>query len=94
MPVVLPGNLAIGEIASLKALLREALQSTDSVNIDPTLVKTADTAAMQLLAAFVNRANTLEKTIVWSGFSEVLTTAANLLGLQRHLGLSAGEERS
>ena len=92
-PVALPGNLVVDEIAGLKVLLCNALQTADNVNIDPTAVKTADTASLQLLAAFVNRANAIEKTVIWSGFSAALTTAANLLGLQRHLGLKAGEER-
>ena len=92
--LVFPENLAIDDIEGLKHLLGRALQSDEEISLDPRAIKTADTASVQLLAAFVNRANALNKAVNWTGFSEVLSTAATLLGLRRHLGLTAGDEPS
>jgi ABC-type transporter Mla MlaB component len=93
-PVQLANDLVIDELAALKAQLRGALQSCDVIRIDPSAIRTIDTAAMQLLAAFVNRANALSKTVNWCGFSETLTSVATLLDLRRHLGLKASEENN
>ena len=56
--------------------------------LDAAAVTRIDTAALQLLAAFVRDRRLTGGLIKWHGVSEELTNAARLLGMDAMLALS------
>lgn len=97
-PPVNPGVLALGadctltEAESLQAALAGLLTETQTVTLDATAVQRIDTAALQLLAAFVRDRRLAGHAIAWCGTEQTLAPAARLLDLGGLLGLG-GEPR-
>lgn len=87
-------HLALGEVldistsGELKASLVNALGSDAQVVLEADSIEKADTAALQLLSAFVNDAKAKGLAVQWRQPSAVLLRSAELLGLTEFLGLS------
>lgn len=80
--VFLPSMLTISQLAEFKEQLNQHLGHR--VQLYGAKVERVDTAALQLLLAFINHQ---EVTIGWVEPSSELCTAARLLGLSSQLGL-------
>jgi ABC-type transporter Mla MlaB component len=87
--VRLAGNCTIRDCGALKADLGAVLEAPAPVNIDVSALERIDTAAIQLLCAFVRARKERQLGVTWSGKSAALTEAARLLGVDTVLD-SAG----
>lgn len=81
--------LDIATTAELRTHLLAVLESGQPAVLDASQVERIDTAALQVLCAFVQDANSLEQTVQWKDPSEVLSRSAELLGLSALLNLSS-----
>lgn len=81
----------ISATAELRSQLLAALESKKSVILDASQVERADTAALQVLSAFVQDANSQQQTVQWKKPSEALSRSAALLGLSALLNLSTNQ---
>lgn len=88
MALILQDDL-VGQYTELKARLLKSIESSGEILIDASGVHSVGTAAIQLLAAFVNRATEQERTVRWHDCSEEFLQAVRLSGLHRHLGTGA-----
>lgn len=86
--VRLAGALGIATVRDLHALLREAIATGSPVTLDAAAVEAADTAALQLLYAFVRDGRDRGIEIVWKAPPERLRRDAERLGLGAPLGLT------
>ncbi len=85
--VALGAELRIGNANALQAMLREALASGDEIILDATDVRSADSAGLQLLYAFVRDSKARGITVSWQMSETILYRDAGLLGLDKALGL-------
>lgn len=83
----LPGALRIGTVRDLHSKLREAIAAGRPVTLEAEAVETADTAALQLLYAFVRDGRDRGVEIGWKAPTERLRRDAERLGLSVPLGL-------
>ena len=81
-------SLDISRVHELHEQLKQVLQYGDDVRLDAATVERADTAALQLLYAFVQEARANGVTVEWHEPATALYDAARLLGLEAGLGLS------
>ena len=79
-------DITVAEEYRLKLL--DALNKLQSVNLLAKKVERADTAALQMLCAFVKDANTAGISVNWHEPSKNLRQAAELLGLIKPLNLA------
>jgi anti-anti-sigma regulatory factor len=77
----------IASAAEFQAVLLKALASKQNVLLDASQVQRADAAALQLLSAFFQDANTQKKSVEWKAPSEAFCRSATLLGLTGMLSL-------
>ena len=89
MEVAIFGLTDIKSAPRLKSVLAEALSSEGDVVLDAADVTRADTAALQVLAAFFGEANQQGKTVSWTNLDTVLTAMISQCGLTSSLGLPA-----
>ncbi|MGA7539536.1 MAG: STAS domain-containing protein [Steroidobacteraceae bacterium] len=89
----LPAECTVAEADCLKAALVRLLKEPRSVNLQVGSVRRIDTAAVQLLAAFVRDRRAAGREIAWRGRAPVLDAAAGLLGLRGMLELPAEDGR-
>jgi phospholipid transport system transporter-binding protein len=82
-------NLDITRIGTLCEDLRARLVAARPVTLDVSAVARVDTAALQLLTAFVRGARARGITFAWHRPSEAFTRSADRLGLSQELGLAA-----
>lgn len=87
--IKLGAHCSIKDVAVLKQSLQAVVDSTDDVVIEAGAVERLDTAAVQLLCAFVHQRASLSRKVVWRGGSAALTEAARLLGVVSLLALPA-----
>ena len=86
--VVLTSVEDITRVHELKALVLEALDSPfEVVTIDASSVERTDTAALQVLMAFVRDMRRNGRRVEWSGAGEGFLRAARLMGLCGVLGV-------
>lgn len=83
--------LDISVTAELRTQLLTVLESKKSVMLDASQVERADTAALQVLSAFVQDANSQQQTVQWKKPSEALFRSAELLGLSGLLKLTTNQ---
>lgn len=83
--LVLPEQLHISEVESLKDRLLPRLADAGPIVVDGSAVERADGASLQLLCAFVRTAQERGIGIQWQGRSAGLTEAATTLGLHGQL---------
>lgn len=88
--VVLPADCRLAEAGALRAALLDAIAQPAS-RLDGAGVERVDTTALQLLAAFRREAVARGHQTCWTGASDTLREAAELLGLARLLDLPAAQ---
>lgn len=79
-------SLDISMVAELHAQLKN-LKRGSTVTFNTSSLERIDTAALQLLTAFVQSAGARKITVQWAGASACLQEAAELLGLSASLQL-------
>jgi ABC-type transporter Mla MlaB component len=88
-PFAVAAECTVADATSLKAGLAKLLDDTDIVTLDISAVQRIDTAGLQLIAMFVREREARGRQVRWQGAAPVLATAAQLLGLDSLLKLSA-----
>ena len=79
--------LDIAGVAEFHARCLEALGTRKNLRLNASQLDRVDTAALQVLSAFIQDANTQEQTVEWENPSESLCQSAALLGLSKILCL-------
>lgn len=87
--VTLPASCTLRETIAVKALLMPQLDTASPVTLDAGAIERIDTAALQVLTAFVRVRRQRAAAVEWRGLSRTVTSAAGLLGLAAQLGLPA-----
>jgi ABC-type transporter Mla MlaB component len=93
--VALDAQLGIAMVADLHTRLLPFLQQKKCVEIDASEVELVDTAALQLLVAFVKELRDRDVAVNWNKPSDTFCETARLLDLSDLLGLdqeNAGEQ--
>ena len=85
--VTLREVLVISGASALQDSLREAAENGGAVVLDGSGIAQVDTAALQILSAFVRDAGSLGFTVEWKAASEAMRLSAGLLGLTEALSL-------
>lgn len=83
----LPAECTVSGASSLKEQLATLLDEPRSVTLDVTALQRIDTAALQVITAFVRERTGHSRAVEWQGSAQVLATAAQLLGLNSALKL-------
>ncbi len=83
-------SCTIAGAEELKTELLGRLREEREVSIDAGSVRQIDTAALQLLVAFVRDRHGAGRPVCWQAQSEAFAEAAALLGLREALGLRSG----
>jgi phospholipid transport system transporter-binding protein len=84
--VLLPPQCLTRDAAQLKQQLLPHVNDT-AVSIDTHQIERIDSAAMQVLLAFVRDRRSQQRAINWLGLNEVFVDSAQVLGLEQLLGL-------
>ncbi len=90
MPIQLEAEVTIAQAGELKGRLTQFLDGERSPELDGSAVEHIDTAALQLLVAFVREAEARDRKPSWRGASEVLIEAAQQIGVAELLHLGPG----
>ena len=85
--VVLPPQCLIRDAAQLKQQLLPHVNEAAAVSIDTHQIERIDSAAMQVLLAFVRDRRSQQRAINWLGLNAVFLDSAQMLGLEQMLGL-------
>ena len=88
-PVVIDGEQTIKNSAALHGVLQAIYDAGAPVAIDAGSLQTIDTAALQLLTAFVNSMRARQHDVSWVAVSDRLREPARRLGLVEQLQLDA-----
>lgn len=81
-------RLSIEGVEALHAQLEDALQQGSDICLDGSLVQYADTAGLQLIAAFQRALDKTGHSACWAEPSDVLMQTAGYLGLTEIINLS------
>jgi len=87
--LALPAECTVGDANSLKDNLAVLLEELLPVTLDITDLQRIDTAALQVIVAFIRERSGHGRAVQWQGTTPIMTTAAQLLGLTSALGLPA-----
>lgn len=87
-PLALPAECTLADAAALKKALCALLPRAGTVTLDAAAVERIDTAALQLLAAFVRDRRLAGRVVQWRTVSNALSSAACLLGMDSMLSLA------
>lgn len=90
-PVVLDSNPSIQNVGELREQLAVVCDVTSGVVVDAGNVESIDTAALQLLTAFVRSVHNQSRTVEWSELSDAFRDMADLADLSQHLGVGYGD---
>lgn len=85
--LVMASSCTVKDAADLKVILCGHLESPQPVVLDAANVERIDTAALQLLCAFVRDRQARGLKVQWQGSSSALLGAAELLDMKTLLGL-------
>ncbi|HVO48121.1 MAG TPA: STAS domain-containing protein [Steroidobacteraceae bacterium] len=85
----LPIDCMVADAAALKESLAGLVGDSRPVTLDVAALQRIDTAAMQLLTAFVRERDRKGLRVEWQGSAPALSNAARLLGLTSELKLPA-----
>jgi ABC-type transporter Mla MlaB component len=88
---VVSAECLISSAGELKSALSALLATPGEVQLDVGALQRIDTAGLQLLCAFVRERNSQGRSTTWLGTTEVLGTAARLLGLSAELATGQQE---
>ena len=91
---VLDTDLRIGAAVALRETLLGKLALGEAVRLDGSAVAQVDTAALQVLGAFVRDARARDIEIDWLGASDTLHKGAVLLGLNETIQMPAPQPAS
>ncbi len=83
--IVLEGDVGIANVNELHEELCEALQQTSKVTIQAASLSHVDTAAAQLLYAFVRDAKKLDVEVQWQGVPESCLKIFQVIGLPKDM---------
>ena len=89
--VVLDGRLDISRAGELRDRMLQVLEHNDDVELDAGGVTLVDSAALQVLLAFVRGCAARGMSIHWKTTSDALEEAVRLLGLAGLLGLDTAQ---
>lgn len=91
MKIELPEQMVIARAAHLREEWLSALENAtdDPVELDPSAVAKIDGTGVALLGALVKELESRDKAFQWSAENEVLSIAANDMGMAQHLHLSS-----
>ena len=89
--IALAGMCTVREAAALKQALMQLMEKQEVV-IDASNLERIDTAAVQLLCAFVRDRAAASRKVSWAGESATLRDAARLLGVSDMLALTPGAD--
>jgi len=89
-PVVLDSNPSIQNVEELRQQLVAVSDTISTVVVDASKVESIDTAALQLLAAFVKSVREQSRTVEWRELSDVFHDMADLADLSQWLGIGNG----
>ena len=87
MNIKLPSELNIRQVAELKEPLNEALNADSDIVLDASDVDMVDTAALQLLLAFIRQAALKKRPVEWRSVPDDFLNAVKLMGLGEGLNL-------
>jgi ABC-type transporter Mla MlaB component len=87
--LALAAECMVAEAAALKDSLAALLNEPQPVTLDVAALQRIDTAGLQIITAFVRDRSSAGRSVEWQGTAPVLTTAAQLLGLNLLLNLPA-----
>jgi ABC-type transporter Mla MlaB component len=87
--LTLEAECLVADTALLKANLTQLLPEAGPVALEIHKLQRIDTAALQVLAAFVRERDSHHRVVEWRGDSPALWSAAHLLGLSSYLKLQA-----
>jgi phospholipid transport system transporter-binding protein len=87
--LALAAECTVADAGSLKEHLAALLNEPQAITLDITALQRIDTAALQVITAFVRERAGLGRQVEWQGTAPVLATAARLLGLGSLLKLPA-----
>jgi ABC-type transporter Mla MlaB component len=85
------GSTTLRDVTTLQAELADRLDDSGTVQIDASAVQRIDTAALQLLAAFVRDLRADARLVEWTECSAALRRAAHSLGLTSALDLAVDQ---
>jgi ABC-type transporter Mla MlaB component len=83
--------LGISTANELYILLKQSLESGLTIELDASCVERVDTAALQLLCAFVCDSASSGNRIRWHRPAQILVTSAKLLEIHNLLALADGK---
>ena len=87
-PIIsLPANCTLRETQELKAACLRWIDSAETVKVDVSALQRIDTAAIQVLCAFVRERSGRGLPVCVEGSASALAEAARLLGAETALGL-------
>jgi len=84
----MPASCTVRDSVALHAALKEIATATEPVVLDMAAIERIDTAAMQILCAFVRDRKAVGSAVEFVGSAEPFCEAVRLLGLQQVLGLA------
>jgi anti-anti-sigma regulatory factor len=84
-------DCTVGTIEALHADLVSRRWGSGTVVIDRSEVRRANTAMLQLVAAFVRDLRAQSRSVQWTGHNDAFDRSARSLGLSADLGLPTGE---
>lgn len=87
-PLVLQAECTQSHAEELKGELCALLEHKETVTLDAGAVERVDTAALQLLAAFVRDRHLAGRAVEWCAASSALVSAVQLLGMDAMLSLN------
>jgi len=90
--LALPSSCTLKDAADLKNLLCGHLESPECVVLNAANIERIDTAALQLLCAFVRDRQARGGSVQWQGSSAALQEACDLLAVRGLLGLRHAED--
>jgi ABC-type transporter Mla MlaB component len=87
--LALPAECLVSGATSLKESLAALMNEPQPVTLDVGSLQRIDTAALQVITAFLRERSASGRAVEWNGSAPTLTTAAHLLGLTSLLNLPA-----
>ena len=87
--LTLAAECLVTDASSLKASLSALLDQPQTVTVNASGLQRIDTAALQVITAFVRERSDRGQQVEWQGAAPVLVAAAQLLGLTSLLKLPA-----
>ena len=87
--VELPAHCTLRDAVALQAKLAACIDAEQAVPVDARAVERIDTAAFQVLLAFVRERAARARAVEWLGLNDTFVESARLLGLHAHLNIPA-----